>query len=99
MQISAPAPASALDARPSAPVPSRPATVAWRSMPAVWWPWMCQVLAVEASATSIDVELVALRPARVGGATVEAGTPYTIRAFLADADRDLLTSWAEEGAV
>jgi hypothetical protein len=60
---------------------------------------MCQVLAVEESATSIDVELVALRPARVGRTTVEAGTPFTLRVPLAAADRDVLTSWAADGAV
>ena len=68
-------------------------------MPSVWWPWMCQVLAIEESAASIDVELVALRPARVGGAMVEAGAPFTIRVPLAAADRDLLASWAEDGTV
>jgi hypothetical protein len=102
MQISAPAPASTpdLDIRRPAltPAPSRTSNVAWRSMPSVWWPWMCQLLAVEAVDTSIVLELVALRAARVGGVRVEAGTPFTIR-VAASADRDLFTAWAEDAAV
>jgi hypothetical protein len=97
MQIATPTPV--LDSSPSAPAPSRPRTVAWRSMPSVWWPWMCQLLAVEESATSIDVELVAMRRARLCGTMVEAGAPFTIRVPLAAADGDLLSSWADEGAV
>ncbi len=102
MQTSAPAtPTRDLDLRRPvlAPAPSRTNTVAWRSMPPVWWPWMCQLLAVEASDTSIDLELVALRPARVGGVRVEAGTPFTIRMAAPADDTELLTAWAQDGAV
>jgi hypothetical protein len=103
MQTSAPATTAAGNVdlgRPVlAPAPSRRNTVAWRSMPSVWWPWMCQLLAVEASDTSIDLELVALRRARVGGATVEAGTPFTVRMAAPAADNDLLTAWAQDAAV
>jgi hypothetical protein len=79
--------------------PSQANTVAWRSMPSVWWPWMCQLLAVESSATSIDLELVALRPARAGGATVEAGTPFTIRVPRSAVDVDSISDWAERATV
>jgi len=105
MQISAPAPAPAstpgLDIRRPvlAPAPSRTNTVAWRSMPSVWWPWMCQLLAVEAAEESIDLELVALRAARVGTVTIEAGTLFTIRVPASAADTDLVTGWAQDAAV
>jgi hypothetical protein len=103
MQTSAPATTVAgnLDLRRPvlAPAPSRRNTAAWRSMPSVWWPWMCQLLAVEASDTSIDLELVALRRARVGGATVEAGMPFTIRVAAPAADAELLTACAQNAEV
>jgi hypothetical protein len=60
---------------------------------------MCRLLAVEAADTSIDLELVALRAARVGGVRVEAGTPFTIRVAASAADTDLVTAWAEDAAV
>jgi hypothetical protein len=104
MQSFAPATVADVDNRSTptptpAAAPSQANTVAWRSMPSVWWPWMCQLLAVESSATSIDLELVAMRPARVGGATVEVGTPFTIRVTRSAVDVDSISDWAEKATV
>jgi hypothetical protein len=105
MQIFAPtAPAAEVENRSTptpvpAPAPSQANTAAWRSMPSVWWPWMCQLLAVETTATSVDLELVALRRARVGGGAVEAGTPFTIRVPRSAVDVDSISDWADRATV
>jgi hypothetical protein len=69
---------------------SRHADIAWRPMPSVWWPWMCQLLVVD---------LVASTPIRVRGTSVEPRTPFTIRAQRHRADVELVEAWARDTAM
>jgi hypothetical protein len=71
---------------------------AWPAMPSVWWPWACQLLAVDTTTQSVDLDFVALRPGRVRGAVVEAGTLFTVRAIAATewptGDLAAVTGWS-----
>jgi hypothetical protein len=79
--------------------PSRSRHIAWRSMPSVWWPWPCQLLGVATSAESIDLDLLALRPARLRGRIVGAGTTFTVRAWRPTAECDVIAGWAAESVM
>jgi hypothetical protein len=81
----------------TAPI-ARPRQVdaAWRPMPSVWWPWMCQLLAADATWTSIELDLIALTPLRARGVAVEPGTPFTIRALRQRGEAELVEAWARD---
>jgi hypothetical protein len=78
---------------------SRVADIAWRPMPSVWWPWMCQLLVADTSPTWIELDLVASTPIRVRGTSVEPRTPFTIRAQRHRADVELVEAWARDTAM
>lgn len=78
---------------------SRHADIAWRPMPSVWWPWMCQLLVADTSATWIELDLVASTSIRVRGTSVEPRTPFTIRAQRHRADVELVEAWARDTAM
>jgi hypothetical protein len=48
----------------------------WRPMPCLWWPWLCQLLAVEDHHGAVDIELLVLEACRVQGRTVGPGTLF-----------------------
>ncbi len=75
------------------------ADIAWRPMPSVWWPWMCQLLVADTSPTSIELDLVGLNPIRVRGTSIEPRTPFTIRAQRNRADVELVEAWARDLAM
>jgi hypothetical protein len=68
-------------------------------MPSVWWPWACQLLTVDTTAPSVDLDFVALRPGRVRGAVVEAGTLFTVRTTAATewppSDLAVVAGWSQ----
>src|SRR5262245_14363526 len=73
---------------------------AWLAMATVLWPWACQLVVVDASTAAVD--LVASEPRRIRGATVEAGTPFSIRVTgrskSASSDLAVVSAWAATGA-
>ena len=75
----------------------------WPPMPCVWWPWSCQLLAVEPSSTFVDLDLVSLEPRRIRGAIIEAGTPFSLRVTghvgSSAADPAVVAGWVDIGAV
>jgi hypothetical protein len=69
-------------------------------MPCVWWPWLCQLLAVEDNYGAVDIDLLALEACRVRGSHVDAGTLFSIRDDrIAAHGLDVITAWANEGEV
>jgi hypothetical protein len=78
---------------------TRSVAVAWRPMPSVWWPWMCQLLVVDPSPAAIELDLVALTPIRVRGTSIEPRTPFTIRARRNRTDVELVEAWARDTAM
>jgi hypothetical protein len=84
---------------PRAITRSRRVDVAWRPMPSVWWPWMCQLLVADTSPTSIELDLVALSPIRVRGTSIGPRTPFTIRAHRNRADVEFVEAWARDLAM
>jgi hypothetical protein len=73
----------------------------WRPMPCVWWPWLCQLLAVEDHHGAVDIDLLVLEACRVvRGRSVRPGTLFSIRDDrIASAELDVVTAWAECGEV
>jgi hypothetical protein len=71
-------------------------------MPCVWWPWACQLLAVDVSTTFLELDLVTSEPRPIRGAVVEAGTPFSIRVTGATesspSDLPVVAGWLEAGA-
>jgi hypothetical protein len=71
-------------------------------MPCVWWPWACQLLAVDVSTAFVELDLVTSEPRPVRGAVVEAGTPFSIRVTggteSSPSDLPVVTGWLEAGA-
>jgi hypothetical protein len=57
------------------------------------------VARVATSAESIDLDLLALRPARLRGGIVGAGSTFTVRAWRPTAECDLIAGWAAESAM
>ncbi len=72
----------------------------WRPMPSVHWPWVCQLLFVDASTTALG--LVSLERRRIRRTIVEAGTPFTIRVTgeteSSTSEFDIVAGWASIGA-
>jgi hypothetical protein len=71
-------------------------------MPCVWWPWACQLLAVDRATTFIELDLVTSEPHPIRGAVVEAGTPFSIRVSggseSSTSDLPVVAEWLEAGA-
>jgi hypothetical protein len=67
------------------------------AMPSVWWPWACQLLAVDTTTRSVGLDFVALEACRVRGAVVEAGTVFTLRASGANSDLAVVADWSVTG--
>src|SRR5262245_48453499 len=66
-----------VDVLRSTPAPASP------PMPSVWWPWACQLLAVDTTTGSVELDLLALEPCRVRGSIVQPGTLFSVRAAAA----------------
>jgi hypothetical protein len=72
----------------------------WRPMPQVWWPWLCQLVDVDAANAVVD--LVSAERPRSNRSFGPAGTPFTLRLEGADnagaADWQTLAHWVGAGA-
>jgi hypothetical protein len=72
----------------------------WQTMPSVWWPWLCQLLAVEDHHGAVDIDLLALEACRVRGTVVGPGTLFSIRDdSVAGHELDVVTAWAKNGEI
>jgi hypothetical protein len=73
----------------------------WRTMPSVWWPWMGQLVVIETEPRWVDLDLVALEPARIRGTIIPPGTLFSIRIEQAAPSRfaelDTILLWAQAG--
>jgi hypothetical protein len=74
----------------------------WPPMASVWWPWACQLLAVDTSTGSVDLDFVSLEPRRLRGGIIEAGTSFSVRAAgvttWSTSDLADVAEWADAGA-